>query len=202
MEFDLTPDADGFDERLVRIDGRDPTPGEVKEQGRARPFTRHYQTLQSGEDAKDQESAFTLATLLHRSSYRYAGQEMVDGVTCHRLDFSPGDPGGGDGIVGKVIEAMGGSLWLTVDGLHLFRARASSIRPVSIAIGLAKIYDVEIVFDAMQVAPGVALPARVEMIFWARAFLYSKHRRQVFTYSNFTRTDSTRPDPARHAPPG
>jgi hypothetical protein len=197
MEFKLTPAADGFDERLVRIDGRDPTSGEVEEQGRARSFTKHYRTLQAGEDGKDEESAFTLATLLHRSSYRYAGQEFVDGVACHRLDFSPGDPGRGDGIVGKVIEAMGGSLWLTVDGLHLYRARASSIRPVSIAIGLSKVNDVEIIFDAVQVEPGIALPRRVEMVTWARVVFVTLHRRQVFTYTDFTRSDFT-----DHTPPG
>src|SRR5262245_39086064 len=86
---EVTPVEDGFDERLLRINGRAPTPSEVESFREKEPFARHYRTLRAGGAEREEEGGYSLATLLKLSSYKYAGREMIGGVECHRLDFSP-----------------------------------------------------------------------------------------------------------------
>lgn len=186
LEFEITPtDGNGFDERLVAIDGRAPTTHEVEEQRGAASFTRHYRTLTAGKDEQDMESGYSLSTLLRLSAYHYVGVEEVDGVPAYRLDFEPDPVGGGGSIAARLTQAMAGSLWLTVDGLHLVRARAATVRPVSLFLGLSRVRSLEVGLEAERVAPGVYLPRELTIVTNARILFAAIHRRQTFTYFDF-----------------
>src|SRR5713101_5855692 len=89
MEFLVTPQAGGFDERLVRHDGKNPEPWDVKRHRRLGRFAKHYRTFISGESGDDEQGGYSLADLLHLSAYHYAGRETIVGAPCYRLDFSP-----------------------------------------------------------------------------------------------------------------
>lgn len=195
LVLDITPIAPAtFDERLVSIDGREPTPGEVDENRGAARFTRHYRTLAAGADSQDMEGGYSLATLLRLAAYRYVGLERIDGVAAHRLDFEPdATASAGGGIAARITQAMSGSLWLTVDGLHLVRARAATARPVSLFLGLSRLRSLEVGLDAVEVTPGVYLPSEVTLVTHARVLFASVHRRQVFTYSGFVAAGATTP---------
>jgi hypothetical protein len=186
LEFDVTPTAgNGFDERLVAIDGRASTGREVEEHRGAARFTRHYRTLSAGKDEQDMESGYSLSTLLRLSAYRYVGLEDIDGVPAHRLDFEPDPVAGGGSVAARITQAMSGSLWLTADGLHLVRARAATGRPVSLFLGLSRVRSLEVGLEAAAVAPGVYLPREVTIVTHARILFAAIHRRQVFTYFDF-----------------
>jgi len=186
IEFEVTPTAgNGFDERLLVIDGRPPSGREVEEHRGAARFTRHYRTLSAGRDEQDMESGYSLSTLLRLADYRYIGLEDVDGIPAHRLDFEPDPVAGGGSIAARLTQAMSGSLWLTVDGLHLVRARATTLRPVSLFLGLSRVRSLEVGLEAGRVAPGVYLPREVTIVTHARVFFAAIHRRQVFTYFDF-----------------
>jgi len=186
LEFEVTPAAgEGFDERLVAIDGRLPTAREVEEHRGAARFTRHYRTLSAGRDEQDMEGGYSLSTLLRLSAYRYVGLEDVDGVTAHRLDFEADPVAGGGSVAARITQAMSGSLWITADGLHLVRARAATGRPVSLFLGLSRVRSLEVGLEAAAVAPGVYLPRAVTIVTHARVLFTAVHRRQVFTYDDF-----------------
>ncbi|MBI1950723.1 MAG: hypothetical protein HYS34_05085, partial [Acidobacteria bacterium] len=89
LEFQVTPREDGFDEELLRLDGREPPAGEKERQRELGSFARHYRTMLSGVGHEEVEGGYSLALLLRLSSYRYAGLEDREGVACYRLDFFP-----------------------------------------------------------------------------------------------------------------
>lgn len=185
MEFLVTPQAGGFDETLVRRDGKNPEPREVNRHRRLGRFEKHYRTLISGESEDDEEGGYTLGDLLHLSAYRYIGRETIDGAPCYRLDFSPDESKQADGLAGRFANAMAGSLWITAEGGHLARAVARTIRPVSIAFSLSKVHDLQVSLDSGPVGGGVWLPRRIEVLTRARVLAFGIRRRNVYSYSNF-----------------
>lgn len=185
LEFLITPVPGAFDEILVRLEGREPTPKEVVAHRRRARFSRHYAAARAGGAAGGEESGYSLAMLLRLSSHRYAGQEMVEGVLCHRLDFEPGHGKPFGGIEGKLAGAMAGSLWITADGYHLARAVAHTVRPVPIALSIAKVYDLEVSLESMPVARGIWVPRQIEVRADARAAWVPVRKRTRYTYSDF-----------------
>ncbi len=189
LEFVVTPNGDGFSEELVRHNGVAALSSEKDDLRHSATFNKHYKTLVAGAEGQE-ESGYSLGQLLHLSSYRFRGQEAMNGVDCYRLDFSPDDvrPRTG-GLAAKFTKAMEGSLWITVEGFHLAAARAETVRPISIALSLSKVYDLKVRMEAGPVGEGVWLPLRVEVNTNARILIKSIRRRNLFTYSDFLRLD-------------
>jgi len=187
LEFVVTPDGDSFREDLVRHNGVPALSSEKDDQRHSANFNKHYKTLVAGTEGQE-ESGYSLGQLLHLSSYRFMGKEAMSGVDCYRLDFSPDDvqPRTG-GLAAKFTKAMQGSLWITVEGFHLAAARAETVRPISIALSLSKVYDLKVRMEAGPVGEGVWLPLRVEVSTHARILIKSIRRHNLFTYSDFLR---------------
>ena len=194
LEFVVTPKAEGFDEDLQSIEGRQPTAKEVRRHRRLARFTRHYEAARSGEGSGALGGGYSLSLFLRRAAYRYAGREEIGGVPCHRLDFSPQEHDDLKGYEGRLASAMGGSLWISVDGYHLVRARTRMVRPVSIVLLLFRFRDLAVDLDSAPVAPGVWLPRRIEVRADARVSFWPLRRHSVLQYSDFT--------PAAQAPVG
>lgn len=184
LVFEIRPAAQGFEERLLEIEGRKPTPDEAAEHARKQSFTKHYATLVSGKGSGEEEG-FSLGDLLRLSNYRYAGRETIGGRLCHRVDFSPDEDRKAEGVAGKLAKAMAGRLWLTVDGLHLARAEARTVRAVSLALSLAKVHQLEVVMEAAPISEGVWLPQRIDVDSKARVFFSTRYRTLRFRYSEF-----------------
>jgi hypothetical protein len=198
FDFEITPLANGFDERLLKIDGLDPTEGQIEDQRRDGRFQKHYKTLIEGSEEQDPESGYSISTLLRLSEYRDAGRETVDGVACRRLDFDPQQNPPGSGLDARIAEAMSGSIWLSAEGAHLVRARTTSVRPITLTLGLFKVQSLEVAFDAERVAPDRFLPRQLSIVSHARLVFIGQHRRRVFTYSQYAPLPEKRPLP----PPG
>lgn len=185
MVFAVAPAGDGFEEILTRLDGRAPEEDEVERERRSGTFSKHYLTLMQGE-GNSVEGGYSLAQLLHMSSYRMAGREKRDGVECYRLDFTPAAEGSGrSGIAGRVIDAMAGSLWITVEGFHLAAAHAATVRSIPIALSLSKVHDLDVTLEAMPVEGGVWLPKHIVMQTRARVLFFGLRRRYTYDYSDF-----------------
>ena len=187
LEFLISPDTGGFREELLRHNGAAADESEKDRLRRAGGFTKHYKTLVAGTEVQE-EGGYSLGQLLHLASYRFMGKESLNGVDCYRLDFTPEDvhPIMG-GLAAKFTKAMAGSLWITVEGFHLAAAKAETVRPITIAFWLSKVYSLKIRMDAGPVGDGVWLPLRVEVDTEARILIKGLHRENLFTYSDYRR---------------
>jgi hypothetical protein len=197
MVFEVTPRGGSFHEQLVEIDGRTPTQEERRQfQNQAR-FAKHYRTLVAGSGEKE-EGGYSLGHLLRMSSYRYKGRETVEGVVCYRIDFAPDPTRELGGVEGKLARAMEGSIWITVEGLHLARASAHTVRPVSLALSLAKVHELDLVMESGPVGEGIWLPTDVDLKTSVRILFSTRRRRNVYHYAEFHRE----PAPTETPPPG
>jgi hypothetical protein len=185
LEFEITPVGDGFDERLIQIDGRPPTAREEIQHRRQASFGRRYRAARAGGGSGGEEGGYTLESLLRLSHYTYGGLEEVGGAMCHRLDFEPEDGERGRGIEARLAASMAGSLWITADGYHLARAAARTVRPVSIALSIAKVYELELHMESVPVAGGFWLPGEIVVRADARVSWVPVRKRTVYRYSDF-----------------
>ncbi len=189
----IAPAPGGFDEELLEIDGRKPTPQEVESHRRLAPFQKHYHTMLAGDREEGGGEGYSLGDLLRMSAYRYAGEETVDGIRCHRLEFAPDPEKENPGLAGKFAGAMAGTLWITVEGLHLHRARAATVRPISIALNLAKVHAIRLEMESGPVEGGVWLARKIVLVTHARVLFETSRRRITYLYSEFV--------PAGEGPP-
>jgi hypothetical protein len=196
FDYEITPLEDGFDERLLRVDGLEATEGQIEDHRRDGRFQKHYKTLLPGSEEEDPEGGYSISTLLRLTEYRDAGRETIDGVDCRRLDFEPQEHPPGNGLEARIAEAMAGSIWLSLEGAHLVRARTTSTRPITLSLGLFKVQSLELAFDAERVAPGRFLPRQLSIVSHARLVFLGQHRRRVFTYSDYAPLPEKRPLPA------
>ncbi|HET6373112.1 MAG TPA: hypothetical protein VFG76_07385 [Candidatus Polarisedimenticolia bacterium] len=190
LEFIVTPTGAGFDEQLTRIDGREPEPSQIERHRKAGRFGKRFAKMRAGEGQEEDAGGYSLSYLLKMSSYRYAGREKIEGVACHRIEFDPGAPGAVSGVAGRLTESMTGTIWLTEDGLHIFRAAAGNTRAVSLALGLAHLSELRLEFDSGPVTSGAYAPRRIEVWTRARVFGVPVRRHNLYRYSDFARRSS------------
>jgi hypothetical protein len=183
-DVEVTPLGDSFDERLLRLDGREPTEDEVGDVRRKGSFVKHYRTLLEGAQ-ENGDGGYSVAALLRLSGYSYAGRETIQGVACHRLDFSASEPPADGDLSARIAAAMHGTLWLSVEGLHLVRARADSARQVGASLGLFRLHALSFAVDAAQVGPDVWLPTDLVVETRMRLVVVGVRRRRTFSYSEY-----------------
>lgn len=161
LDFRVEPTADGFEETLVAIDGREPTAREVREHRRAGRFSGHYESAREGKlGGVLGVGELDFGYLLRALHYRYLGRESADGVACHHLAIEPVADGSDGDDDDPLAAATSGELWLAVDGLHVVRARTRLTRPVR--QGLVVVDRLELDFTGQSVA-GAWLPRRIEL---------------------------------------
>jgi hypothetical protein len=182
--FRITPRESGFDEELILVDGRAPTERQVEKHRTAGRFTQRYEATQAG-DAGGGKEPLSLGTLLGRSSYTYGGASVVDGVSCHRLDFQADPEAEGGGAMGRIARVLEGSLWISVQGRHVVRAEARTAEPVSFALGLAGVQEVRMTFESAPVTADVWLPASIEIHSSVRVLWRTVFRRNRFDYHDY-----------------
>lgn len=180
LDFRIEPaTGGGFEETLVAIDGREPTPREVREHRREARFTAHYRQAREGRlggvlGAGELDFGYLFRAL----GYRYLGRETVGGADCHHLAIDPvGADSGAE--ADPLAAATAGELWLTVDGLHVARAVTRLTRPVS--QGLVAIDRLEVRFEGRP-AGNAWLPGRIELRSALGGFLRLRAH-NTYTYS-------------------
>ena len=182
LEFEIAPRGEGrFDETLRFVDGRLASRSEVREHRRAKRFEKRYRTAFSGDASDYEEGDFSLAHFMTRSSYRYGGFEMVDGVRCHRLEFPAEEPGDG-GVATRVGAATEGVLWLEVGSLHAIRAESRLVRSVSTWGGLLRIERVEVRMTTLAHGD-YRLPSVIEVTSTIVVAGKTQRKRNRFRYS-------------------
>lgn len=192
LVFQVTPTADGFDEWLVHIDGREPTEREVRHHRKRARFAAHYETIvteESGETDPRDEDGYSFRRLLSMPSYEYVGEEDVRGRPCHHLRFSPLAEGEDGDIADRLSHAMAGSLWISTEGLHLVRAQARMARSVSVGFGLAGVTGLSVDYEATPVAADTWLPSTIEVDTTGRILASTFRKSNRYRYEDYQPLD-------------
>ena len=130
MHFLVIPKDDGFDETLLEIDGREPTDKEVKQHREAGRFEKHWRKSATLELDNPVGEDLALGEMIREQDHRIVGEEEIDGIRCHRVEFSPRPEPEKATTSERLSHAIKGSACFSVDGLHLVEAEMESTRPV------------------------------------------------------------------------
>ena len=161
MLFQVTPTAEGLDEEILEIDGREPTPKEVAEHRKAGRFEKHYATSADVALENPFGSDLALLPLVYEQEHRYAGEEEVDGIPCHRIRWAARPEPADQPVEERLKHAMKGSVCLATDGNHLVQAEMQTVRPV--AKGPVRIESMRLRFEVRQVED-VWLPSKLQYL--------------------------------------
>lgn len=186
-DFQVVPEEGGFDELLLLVDGEEPSEREIRHHRKKARFEKHYRQVRTDTVEEKDENSFPFHRLLYMPAYRYLGIVDRDGVSCHKLQFDPAPASEGGDIADRFSSAMGGTLWVTVDGYHLYKASAKTERSLSLGLGLAKIESVEVEFTGTEVEPDTWLPSRIQVISKGRILASPFSKRNTYLYSDFRR---------------
>lgn len=129
--FEVRPTGDGFDERLLSIDGERPSRREIERHRRLGRFEKHYRVALSAELDNPFGEDLPLVPLLFDQEHRYVGLEEIAGAPCHRLAFDPRPDREEAPTAERLQRAARGSLCLSADGGHVLEAEMESVRPVA-----------------------------------------------------------------------
>ena len=129
--FEVRPDGGGFDERLLEIDGRQPTRREVEDHRRAGRFHKHYLAAVDAELRNPFGVDLPLLPLLFDQEHHHVGQETASGIPCHRIAFEARQEPNGASAPERLKYATKGTLCLSVVGTHVVEAEAESVRRVA-----------------------------------------------------------------------
>jgi hypothetical protein len=184
MHFLVMPKGDGFDEALLEIDGRQPTDKEIEKHRKAGRFENHWRESATLELDNPVGEDLALGEMLREQDHRIVGEEEIDGIRCHRTEFSPRPEPEKATTNERLSHAMKGTACFSVDGLHLVEAEMVTTRPVK--KGPAALNKLRIKMEQRPVGD-VWLPTLVEMESdvklpgkklrkWNK-YLYTKYRR-------------------------
>ena len=182
LVFEVEPRVGGFDERLVDINGRAPTSGEVRSHRSAGRFAKHYREMITGEADHDLiGSDLSLPSILDHASYHLQGREVVAGTPCYRLEIRS-RPRRRTSTSQDLADATEGFLWVSVDGLHLVRWDTHLVRSVS--KGIARVEQLDL---RVELAPrgGFWIPRSIELDSEVKIGPLTLRKRNRYHYSHF-----------------
>jgi hypothetical protein len=84
----------------------------------------------------------------------------------------------------RVLEATERSVWLETKGLHVLRLESRIVRPVSGAMGMAKVHLLNMRIDAGYHGD-IWLPKSIEVRTDVRVVFKTLHKRNTFRYTEF-----------------
>lgn len=187
MIFRVQPEGEGFHEQLLSINGRDPTPREVRSHRDAGRFAKHYRQMQSGEaDHELISDDLSLPSILDHAAYRFHGIEVLRGEVCYRLEIQSRAKRP-TSAAQALADAVEGNLWLAVDGAHLVRWDTHLVRPVSRGLARLDQLDLRVEFQPLR---GGWIPHRIGLDSKVKIGPITLRKRNRYEYSEFRRHGS------------
>jgi hypothetical protein len=184
LHFRVTPADQGFDEKLVEVDGRQPTPKEAREHREKARFTKHYAQAENLELDNPIGENLALVPIIQNQDYRLVGEERVNGIPCHRVVFDAATEPGRGGVREQLLHAVKGSACFSVEGCHLVTFEMETVR--TLKEGPIKLEFLKLSFKGQAVEHGWILES-IELqsdlaLFGKRIRKYNSYR-----YSDFRR---------------
>ena len=182
MLFQITPTAEGFDEQLLKMDGRKPTEKEVAKHRKAGKFEKHYAQTDGVILSNPFGADLPLLPLIYEQQHRYVGEEAVAGIPCHRIRFDTRPDPADAPIEVRLRHAMKGSLCISKVGSRLLQVEAESVREVR--KGPIRIHHMGLRFESRPHGD-VWLPEIFELKSDVRLLGQKMRRHNIYRFSDY-----------------
>lgn len=137
------------------------------------------------------EEPFELLKILDHYDYALQGEEMVAGVLCYKIGFTPKPNMPYDNREEKVLNAVSGHLWVSTKDYSLLRNEGALMHPVSVAWIFASLREMEFQFDAMPLPNGDWGPRREQYRYLVHIPFMTLHERDTREMSNYRLAGAT-----------
>ena len=139
------------------------------------------------EEAKNQsrEEPFELLNIIDHYIYTLEGEEVVDGVLCYKLAFTPKPDMPYENREEKVLNNVSGHIWASKQDFSLIRNEGSLMHPVSVAWIFATLREMDFHFDAIQIPNGDYGPGRLQYQYLVSIPFMELHERDIRKMSNY-----------------
>jgi len=108
------------------------------------------------------EEPFELLNIIDHYTYRLEGEEVMDGVDCYKIGFTPKPDMPYENREEKVLNHVSGHIWAAKEDYSVIKNEGSLMEPVSVAWIFATLREMEFHFDAMQMPNGDYGPGRLQ----------------------------------------
>lgn len=123
--------------------------------------------LSGGKLEVSQEEPFSILTVMGHFSLQRVEDEVVDGILCYRINFSPKGGQSYETREEKVANELEGTLWIAQTDYSLVKNIGHLTKPVSVAWFFAYVEEVEFSFDSQNLPNGERGPKTIEYRFRA-----------------------------------
>ncbi len=134
-----------------------------------------------------QEEPFNIMNVIDRYHYAIAGEEMIHGVPCYKLEFKPKGKQPYRNREEKVANELSGYFWVAKGDGTLMKNTGRLTRPVSVAWIFATLRDLEFLFETQRLPNGDFGPARIEYRFRVSVPFGQIHERHTRVLKNYRR---------------
>jgi hypothetical protein len=131
------------------------------------------------------EEPFELLKIIDHYNYALEGEEVVDGVPCYKIGFTPKPDMPYDNREEKVLNAVSGHLWASTRDFSLMRNEGSLMHPVAVAWIFASLREMEFRYDAQQLPNGDYGPRQEQYRYLVSIPFLTLHERDTRTMSNY-----------------
>ena len=197
--LEVSPTLTGFDERLIEIDGREPTPQEIFEHRRAGRFEERYDRDGSLENPFGKD--LPVLPLLFNQRHEYVGRRVVRGHPCIKTEFPARNPPSREPARRRFEYVLTGSACFSIPGNHLVRGEMESAQAVS--AGLVGLQYLRVEIESDPVGDGVWLPSRFEVRSDVRITFKQLRMWNLYRYFEFRRPEGAggKPEAGRTTAP-
>jgi hypothetical protein len=138
------------------------------------------------EDQKaSEETPFSLVKILDHYLYSLEGEEIVDGVPCYKIAFTPKPDLPYHNREEKVLNAVSGHLWAAKKDFSLIRNEGVLLHPVSVAWVFASLEQFQFRSDSMKLPNGDYGPEQIQYSYLVSIPFSSFHERDTRNMSNY-----------------
>jgi hypothetical protein len=132
-----------------------------------------------------QEEPFELLKIIDHYNYALEGEEVIDGVLCYKIAFTPKPDMPYDNREEKVLNAVSGHMWASTRDFTLIRNEGSLMHPVSVAWIFASLKEMEFRYDSMQLPNGDYGPRQEQYRYLVNIPFFTLHERDTRKMSNY-----------------
>lgn len=181
--FRLTPSDEGFDELLVREDGRTPSASEIRKARDKAYFSHNYQHADTLQLTNPLGEDLVLLPILGGQEYELVGEDLIDGIPCYRVSFDAGPEPRRASTEEQLMQAVRGSACISIDGCHVVLLDLETVRPIK--QGLTRVEHLRLTIEGRPLGEEDWAPRKVEAQFDFAVMGKRVRRLSSYGYSNF-----------------
>ncbi|SDU05154.1 hypothetical protein SAMN05444156_1677 [Verrucomicrobium sp. GAS474] len=135
--------------------------------------------IEAGAEQAAHEEPFSILKIVDHYQYTLEGDEVIDGVPCYKVRFSPKKDQPFRNREEKVANGLAGYLWFAKSDYTLIRNEGKLLQPVSVAWFFATLREVDFLFKAAPLPNGEWGPALIQYRFRVQIPLSEIHERHI-----------------------